>query len=119
LATDIETEKESQSPTKEVEVSYSKELSANAIGLDIETFEELFVDYINDSQNISSHIHQALAQNNLEKCAKEARLLKGMSSSMQVKEFTSELETLISSSDKNEMTNAIDRIDNVIEQISQ
>ena len=102
-----------------VEVSYSKKLSANAIGLDIETFEELFVDYIQDSRNISSHIHQALAQDNLKKCVKEARILKGMSDSIQMKEFTSELDSLIDASDKNEMTNAIDRIDNVIEQISK
>ena len=124
LATDIEVEEspEMQEPidTKEVvEVSYSKELSANAIGLDMETFEELFTDYIKDSREISSKIHQALAQNNLEKCAKEARILKGMSTSMQVKEFTLELESLISVADKNEMTKAIEKIDNVIEQISK
>ncbi|MFK5937257.1 MAG: Hpt domain-containing protein [Sulfurimonas sp.] len=114
-----ETQKESQSPTKAVEVSYSKELSANAIGLDMEIFDELFVDYIQDSRAISSKIHQALAQNNLKKCAKEAKILKGMSNSMQLKEFDLELKSLISSSDKNEMTNAIKRIDNVIEQISK
>lgn len=119
LATDKEIEKEPQSVVKTVEVSYSKELSANAIGLDMETFEELFVDYIHDSRDISSHIHQALDENNLEKCAKEARILKGMSDSMHMKEFTLELESLISASDKNEMTNAIERIDNVIEQISK
>ena len=124
LATDIEVEEtiEMQEPidTKEViEVSYSKELSANAIGLDMETYEELFVDYIKDSCNVSSHIHQALAENNFDKCSKEACILKGMSDSMQMKEFNSELECLISSSDKNEMTDAIQRIDNVIEQISK
>ena len=119
LTTDTGIEEESHSSTKVVDVSYSKELSANAIGLDMETFEELFVDYIQDSRGISSNIHQALAQNNLEKCVKEARILKGMSTGMQVKEFTLELESLISASDKNEMTKAIEKIDNVIEQISK
>ena len=124
LVTDIEVEEspEIQEPidTKEaVEVSYSKELSANAIGLDMETFEELFIDYIKDSREISSKVHQALAQNNLEKCAKEARILKGMSISMQVKGFTLEIESLISAADKNKMTKAIEKIDNVIEQISK
>jgi HPt (histidine-containing phosphotransfer) domain-containing protein len=127
LTTDIKIEEESaelrqEKPvesTQAVSISYSKEVSAKAIGLDMETFEELFGDYIQDSRDISSRIHQALAANSLEKCAKEARILKGMSDSMQVKEFTSELESLISSSDKNEMMHAIEKIENIIEEISK
>jgi len=104
---------------EDIEVYYSKELSANAIGLDMETFEELFVDYVSDSRDTSSHIHQALSQNDFDKCIKEARILKGMSDSMQMKDFSKELECLMSSSDKKEMTKAIEKIDNVIEQISK
>ena len=37
---------------------------------------------------------------------------------MHMKEFASELECLINSSDKNEMTDAINKIDDVIEKIS-
>ena len=119
LAFDMEPKGELAGSNQAVTLSYSKELSANAIGLDIETFEELFGDYIRDSRDISSHIHQALRENNFEKCAKEARILKGMSESMQIKEFSSELEFLINSSDIHEMLNAIKRIDKIIEQISK
>jgi len=116
---DVEIEEKPITVTNTTPVIYSKELSANAIGLDMETFEELFGDYITDSRNVSSHIHQALSQGDFEKCAKEARILKGMSNSMQVKGFTEELESLISATDKNAMTSAIKRIDDVIEQISK
>ena len=85
----------------------------------METFEELFIDYIKDSSDISSRINQALSQDDFDQCIKDARMLKGMSDSMQIKEFNKELECLMSSSDKKEMTKAIKRIDNVIEQISK
>ena len=107
-----------EEPEEEIKVDYSKTSIANAIGLDLETFEELFEDYILDCRSISSNIHEALAQNNFEKCKKEAFVLKGMSDSMHMKSFKSEVESLMTSSDKNEMTKAIRTIDLVIKQIS-
>lgn len=104
---------------KKIQSEYSKKLIANKIGLDYEAFEELFGDYVAEAREVSLRIHQALSENDFGKCKKESVLLKGMSESMHMKEFAPELEFLINSSDKAEMTNAINKIDDIIEQNSK
>ena len=100
-------------------VEYPKERIASEIGLDIETFNELLEDYASDSNFLLASMKEALLQDDLAKCKKDVLVLKGMSDSMHVKAVTGEIECLMSSSDKNEMTSAIETIENVIEQISK
>ena len=100
-------------------VEYSKERIASEIGLDMETFSELLEDYVIDSNALVISMKEALSQDDFAKCKKDVLVLKGMSDSMHVKAITGEIECLMNSSDKNEMTNAIEIIDNVIEQISK
>lgn len=117
LDTDIDFSDDLDESAK-VQSEYSKQSIANKIGLDYETFEELFDDYVADTRKASLRIRQALSEDDHAKRKKETILLKGMSDSMHMKEFASELECLINSSDKNEMTDAINKIDDVIEKIS-
>lgn len=100
-------------------VEYPKERIASEIGLDMETFSELLEDYVIDSNALVISMKEALSQDDFAKCKKDVLVLKGMSDSMHVKAITGEIECLMNSSDKNEMTNAIEIIDNVIEQISK
>ncbi|MEN8302596.1 MAG: Hpt domain-containing protein [Campylobacterota bacterium] len=100
-------------------IEYSKELIANEIGLDQESFNEIFEDYIQDSKSSANTIREALAEGDFSKCKKEALKLKGMSDNMRVHDFKEELSSLINSTDKDELLQAVKKIDAVIAQISK
>jgi len=102
----------------EPEQNYSKETVANEIGLDKESFNELFIDYIEEAKSINSIIKDALTNSDLALCRSEAIKLKGMSDNMRITSFSSELEILIHSSDESEITQAVDRINIAIAQLS-
>lgn len=101
------------------DINYSKDIVANEIGLDKESFDEIFEDYINDSQLSISTMTEAISQNDLTQCKKEAMKLKGMSDNMRVNAFKDELITIINSSDKDELSSAIKKISAIIAQISK
>ena len=107
-------------PEEEIlDIKYSKMIIANEIGLDQESFDEIFDDYITDSRLLVSSIEDAIAENNYTKCKKEAIKLKGMSENMRVNTFNDQLNCLMNSSNEDELTQAIKKIDAVITQISQ
>jgi len=101
------------------EIEYSKEIVASEIGLDKESFDEIFEDYIIDSLSAIKEINEAISENDFYQCKKEALKLKGMSDNMRVNAFNDELNSLINSSDTNELTNAITKIGATIAQISK
>ena len=101
------------------DVEYSKELIANEIGLDQESFDEIFEDYVQDSQSSVNTIRKAVEEGDFSKCKKETLKLKGMSDNMRVHAFKDELSDLTSSTDKNVLLKAVTKIDAVIAQISK
>lgn len=107
----IEIEEESQS---EPQQKYSKEKIANEIGLDLESFNELFDEFVNEAHIIFTKINDAVANNDYETVKKQALKLKGMSDNMRMHAFTDELETLIHSTDKEAISQALNKIDNVL-----
>ncbi len=100
-------------------VEYSKTQVANEIGLDEETFEELFDDYIHESKTVLETLDSALTIEDSTKIKQEAIKLKGMSDNMRVHSFLDKLDILISSSDKTEMRSALESISTIIEKISK
>jgi len=102
-----------------LKIDYSKEIIASEIGLDQESFNEIFDDYIIDSQASIKTINEAILEDDYNKCKKEALKLKGMSDNMRMNAFNDQLNTLINSSDKNELTEATTKIDAAIAQISK
>ena len=103
----------------EIIVNYPKDMIANSIGLDMETFEEVLEDYIVDTNALSLDIHNALAKDDLKACTKSAIIIKGMSESIHMKAFETQIESLIKADDKQEMISAIKIVDQVIKQISK
>ncbi len=101
------------------EINYSKELIAGEIGLDQESFNEIFDDYITDSKSSINSMRDAILTNNFNACKKEAIKLKGMSDNMRVDAFKNELVNLIDSSDRDKLIESINKIDAVIAQISK
>ncbi|MDO8454655.1 MAG: Hpt domain-containing protein, partial [Sulfurimonas sp.] len=77
------------------EITYNKKQAAAEIGLDDETFCELFEDYILESKVLCNSIHSAIESNNLSMCKQSAIKLKGMSDNMRVCDLTADLETLV------------------------
>ena len=123
IATDLEEfiiEEPSVEEAQEVlDIEYSKELIANEIGLDQESFDEIFEDYIQDSQSAANTIREAVTEGDFTKCKKEALKLKGMSDNMRIHSFKEELTSLINSTDKDLLLKAVTKIDAVIAQISK
>lgn len=114
---EIEEEIEIVPEEEPIKIEYSKETIASEIGLDQESFNEIFEDYIEDSKASISLINEAILEDDYSKRKKETLKLKGMSDNMRVNAFNDQLNSLINSSDKDELTNAIKKIDAVIAQI--
>jgi len=108
-----------EEPIELPEINYSKELIASEIGLDQESFNEIFDDYIIDSKSSINSMRDAVSTDDFSKCKKEAIKLKGMSDNMRVNVFKDELANLLDSSDKEKLTESINKIDAVIAQISK
>ena len=121
IAIDFDDDKIEMPTAKEevLDIDYSKELIANEIGLDQESFDEIFEDYIQDSQSSADAIRKAVTESDFTKCKKETLKLKGMSDNMRVHAFKDELSDLTNSTDKNVLLKAVTKIDAVIAQISK
>ena len=116
----IEEENEEEDEDEELlDINYSKELIANEIGLDQESFNEIFEDYIHDGKSSTQTMREAIQESDFAKCKKEAMKLKGMSDNMRVHTFKDELNSLINSADKDELNRAVKKIDAVLAQISK
>ncbi len=103
----------------QVNVSYSKSAAASEIGLDSETFNELFDDYLQEAFLILEEIKEALAVDDMQQSRKKALLLKSMSESMYIKDLTSDVDVLIKMSDKNSAIKALSNLEAMIKQISK
>jgi HPt (histidine-containing phosphotransfer) domain-containing protein len=104
---------------KPITINYSKESIANEIGIDIDSFNELFNEYIISAKEIINSIKESVSNDDLSTSKHEALQLKGMNDNMRVSDFNNELEILIYSSNKDEMVKAINKIDTIFTQISK
>jgi len=114
LAEDIVLEEE-DSPL----IEYSKESVASEIGLDVESFNELFDDYLSESDIIIADIKSSIKDSDYKTCRHEALKLQGMSENMRLNSFMQELEVLTSSRDSDETTKAVEKIEQTISQLSR
>jgi len=103
----------------EEKFNYNKETVANEIGLDLESFNELFIDYIEDCETSSQDIHKAIQNSDYETWSSNALRVKGMSDNMKITQFTKELENLIHTKDTNEALESINKIDRYLKTISK
>jgi HPt (histidine-containing phosphotransfer) domain-containing protein len=103
---------------EKVTINYKREAIANEIGIDIESFNELFDDFIDESQVKCKQIRDAISNENSDLWKVKAMKLKGMSENMRITELSHELDTIIKSSDSSVALNSIDKIDAMMSQIS-
>lgn len=97
--------------------AYSRTSAANEIGIDEESFSELFNDYIDDSQNLIHSIEEAINDNNPSAWREAAIKLKGMSDNMRIKSFITDLEVLITTKVTNDAHNALEHIQTIMFEI--
>jgi redox-regulated HSP33 family molecular chaperone len=91
---------------------------AAEIGIDRESFMELFEDYVNESRDILAAMRSSAEEGDFKSCAHEGMKLQGMSDNMRVKSFDKELETAINSTQKDEVIGSINKIERIISHIS-
>ncbi|MBU1975985.1 MAG: hypothetical protein KKG59_06285, partial [Nanoarchaeota archaeon] len=101
-----------------VKIDYKPEAVANEIGIDIESFHELFDDFLDESQVKCRQIRTAINDGNSDLWKAKAIKLKGMSENMRIKELSYELDTIIRTSDSNAALESINKIDAMMSQIS-
>ncbi|MBU1928032.1 Hpt domain-containing protein [bacterium] len=103
---------------QKVTINYKREAIANEIGIDIESFNELFDDFIDESQVKCKQIRAAISNENSDLWKVKAMKLKGMSENMRITELSHELDTIIKSSDSSVALDSINKIDAMMSQIS-
>ncbi len=119
LIEEIETDdKSDEEPLDEiVEVRYDKHKIAHEIGIDLESFNELFKDYLFETKMIQEAIQEAIKTNEASKWSAAASKLKGMSEHMRLDIFKEELATLIQTQEVDEAQKALESFSKKFEQI--
>jgi HPt (histidine-containing phosphotransfer) domain-containing protein len=113
----IEAEKE---PIIELHaVAYSKEATAHEIGVDIESFNTLYEDYINEASEIVATLKDANAESNFALCKSEAIKLKGMSENMRIQELSSYLDVLTQQDESQSFSDTIATIESILMKLSK
>jgi len=101
------------------EFLYDKKIAASAIGLDIETFNELFLDYIEGCKVSSTEIAKAIEKDDYQAWRTNAIQIKGMSDNMRVDDLTAPLEVIMSTKEQTTAREALQDVDLLIEKISE
>ncbi len=104
----IETPLEESTP--DTAFTYDKKRIAHEMGLNIDSFSELFDDYISEAKDLSSSMIESIEKNNPEACKAAAVKLRGMSENMRIHDFDDELKTIISSPDSMDAKNLAEKI---------
>lgn len=92
-----------------VVLHYDKKKIAHEIGLDVESFNELFEDYLAEANEIIKEMDKAVQKGNLSGCKGAAIKLKGMSDNMRIHEFDRFLEGIISATDNAQIKDFVEQ----------
>ena len=96
---------------------YDKMIVANEIGLDEESFNELFDDYAKASKELISEIKEAIESNKSQEWQHAAVKLKGMSDNMRINAFKTDIEALITTQNSDDANKIVNEIKEILFQI--
>jgi HPt (histidine-containing phosphotransfer) domain-containing protein len=96
---------------------YDKKSAAKELGVDTDSFNELFDDFIAESKLTIEKISNAIEQNDQNLWKKYTLRLKGMSSNMRLNKLDSDLDTLSKSDDATVAKEALSNIETSLEEI--
>ncbi len=97
--------------------NYDKHSIADEIGLDQDSFTELFDEYISESQNLIMSIEDAIERDDIQKRKNITLKLKGMSDNMRITNFTTQLEVLLNTDNAKDAKDALKQIQSIIFEI--
>lgn len=103
-------------------LEYSKESAAREIGLTLESYSELFDEFLSESRLMIEAMGKKLQEGDIEGCKESAQKLQSMSESIRVKGLKEELALLMGSTDiaqKDALLQAVQKIQSTISQISK
>jgi len=112
------TQESIQEEALDIAIIYDKELVASDIGLDIDSFNELFEDYLEEAKELSNSIISSIEKDDLNACKSAAIKLKGMSENMRIHKLDDDLEAIINSTDSTTLKGFIDDIISKLEILS-
>jgi len=108
----------SQKDAPDIALEYDKELIANDIGLDMNSFNELFDDYIKESKELIQTIAQSADNNDLTICKNLASKVKGMSENMRIHKLDSDLDDIINTTDTDKIKTSVEDLTSKLTEIS-
>lgn len=110
-------EEELTAEEEKVELVYDRTNAAEEIGLDIDSFNELFEDYISGCKASSAEIAKAIQNDDSQLWKSSAIQLKGMSDNMRITHLKDTLEMIINTEDSSIASGALKELDTVIENV--
>lgn len=119
ISLDVDDDSEVEEEPLKVILHYDKNKIAHDIGLDIDSFNELFSDYLIEAKEISVAINESLEKSNLAECKNGARKLKGMSENMRIHDFDLYLNEIIGATNISEISKSVKNITLVLNLISK
>jgi HPt (histidine-containing phosphotransfer) domain-containing protein len=102
----------------DIALEYDKELIANDIGIDMNSFNELFDDYIKESKELIQTISQSADNNDLTICKNLASKVKGMSENMRIHKLDLDLDDIINTTDTNKIKTSVENLISKLTEIS-
>ena len=106
--------KDSDETQKTSNSGYDKEKVANEIGLDMDTFNDLFNDYIIDAEDLLHAMQKLIESDDLIHLKKHIVKLEGMNKNMRVDSFSKELQTLLDTPNQEVAREALAKINTQI-----
>ena len=97
---------------------YNKELIAKDIGIDLDSFNELFSDYLKESKELAQTISQSADNNDLSICKSLAGKIKGMSENMRIYKLDSYLNNIINTTDTQVIKTSVQEIISKLDEIN-
>jgi len=123
LEDELELEPESepeveQNTQDDIKTYYSLSKAAAEIGIDLESFKELFKDFTIESKETIKEIENHISNNDLKSAQNLAIKLRGMSENMRIDEFILELDSIINAKSIDSIAKDAQKIDAILNKLS-
>jgi len=110
LAQDIAMEEPLEESAPDIAFTYDRKRIAHEMGLNIDSFNELFDDYTSEAKDLCSSMLESIEKGNLGACKATAVKLRGMSENMRIHDFDDELKAIIGSSEDTDVKDLAEKI---------
>lgn len=118
LSFDNDENLEIEVPKQSIKTSYSKELLANEIGLDVASIHDLLEEFLTEAKEIVEEMKLSLQNNDLNSLKTQARQLQGMSNNIRFNDLSNELQNIVYTEQNEAASEVVNKIETLLNQIS-